>query len=86
MKAEERGHSRLAFFDVCLLVAASEGEELVVDVRHVGGGVVEFPRKRGCFHQFWVRKRWRKRRLEAERRENQGRGGDVERRGRGNED
>ena len=29
-------HSRLAFFNVILLVTASEGEELVVDVRHGG--------------------------------------------------
>ena len=29
-------HSRLAFFDVILFVTASEGEELVVNVRHAG--------------------------------------------------
>lgn len=37
IKAEKEDHSRLAFFDVCLFVTASEGEELVVDVRHDGG-------------------------------------------------
>jgi hypothetical protein len=28
----ERGYSRLAFFDVCVFVTASEGEELIVDI------------------------------------------------------
>jgi hypothetical protein len=28
----ERGYSRLAFFDVCIFVTASEGEELIVDI------------------------------------------------------
>jgi hypothetical protein len=34
MEREDGGHSRLAFLNVCIFVAASEGEELVVDVRH----------------------------------------------------
>jgi hypothetical protein len=29
---DKRGYSRLAFFDVCIFVTASEGEELVVDI------------------------------------------------------
>jgi hypothetical protein len=26
------GHSRFTFFDVCIFVTASEGEELIVDI------------------------------------------------------
>lgn len=41
MEQKGGGHSRLAFLDVGLFVTASEGEELVVDIRHgeedVGG-------------------------------------------------
>lgn len=46
MKKEKEIHSRLAFLNVRLFVAASEGEELVVDVRHVGEGVTEFAKER----------------------------------------
>jgi hypothetical protein len=36
VSGHKQGHSRLAFLHVGLLVTASEGEELVVDVRHGG--------------------------------------------------
>lgn len=46
MMGQRRGdHSRLAFFNVCLLVTAGEGEELVVDVRHGEGDVVAVAEK-----------------------------------------
>lgn len=37
---EREEYSRLAFFYVCLFVATSEGEELIVDIvgRHCEGG------------------------------------------------
>lgn len=35
-ETENRRDSRLALFHVCLFVTASEGEELVVNVRHGG--------------------------------------------------
>lgn len=53
----ERWYSRLAFFDVCIFVTASEGEELVVDIigRHVGWDW------RGFRGDFWiVEARWRR--------------------------
>jgi hypothetical protein len=34
MQQRKRIYSRLAFFNIILLVTASEGEELVVNVRH----------------------------------------------------
>ena len=33
-KSERKEHSRFAFFDVCIFVTASEGEELIVDIGH----------------------------------------------------
>lgn len=36
-ESEREEHSRFAFFDVCIFVTASEGEELIVDIRHGGG-------------------------------------------------
>jgi hypothetical protein len=37
VERKKEGHSRLAFLHVCIFVTASEGEELVVDVRHDRG-------------------------------------------------
>jgi hypothetical protein len=46
----ERWYSRLAFFDVCIFVTASEGEELIVDIigRHGQGDW------RGFRDKFWI--------------------------------
>ena len=47
----ERGHSRLAFFNVRVFVTASEGEELIVDIvgRHCDGNRTKF---RGVFERM----------------------------------
>jgi hypothetical protein len=46
----ERKYSRLAFFNVCLFVTASEGEELIVNIigRHVGSNAGRISRR------FWL--------------------------------
>ena len=60
IKIEKGGHSRLAFFHVGLFVTASEGEELVVDIRHDGEDVTEFAEERRWFWRVegskWCRK------------------------------
>jgi len=50
-RERERGHSRLAFFNVRVFVTAGEGEELIVDIvgRHCDGNRTKF---RGVFERM----------------------------------